>query len=285
MIALVMGLITYGLVEAGDNTASSAAREGARVGILQYENADQESPTPSAAHIAIREAAFRQMGSGLVANFDVTVRCLRAGADGSLSPLGSTGACDPDLVERGRDLIEVALEWDPVGPVQQPRRSELARMTIVGRPSLGETAVTTPIDTNPDDEIPTEYQPDDGETVVPVETTLPPDCVISKVTLSPYPVVVKVSGSNNSLNEDVVYRAETNGAANCGPVRFEWPSSTSHGTTVAPNPEPEDNAYIGALDATGSSGWSVGTYTLRVVAANGQIVTVSFETVAHNKES
>lgn len=272
MLAFVMGLLTYGLTEAGDNTASSAAREGARVGILSYENAHLPG---TAAHDAIVAAVDRHMGSGFVANSDVTIACMQAESDGSLSPIDGSGTCDPDLVVRGHDLIQVSVEWDPIGPVERPRRAELARMTIVGRPVLTGGSTPAPIDDNPDDEIPLEYQ-DNEEATEP--STPPPDCVLSAVTLDPDPVPVKDQGT---LHKAVVYRAQSNGAANCGEVVFQWGPNTHDVATTASDPVPEDKAYIGALPKN-SGHWSIGSKYVTAVAENGASFTLHFQAERHN---
>lgn len=276
MVAFLMGLITYGLIEAGDNTGSSAAREGARVGIIRYENAHLPG-TP--ANDEIVAAVDRHMGNGFVTDPDVAVRCVRPAADGTISPIDPGGSCAPDVVVRGRDLLEVSVEWDPIGPVEQPRRSELARMTIVGRPQLSETSTSTPVDNNPNDDVPPEYQVPPGEELPPPPPP-PADCVITAVTVDPNPV--RVNG--NKLFVEVIYRAETNGGLNCGEVVFHWGPNTHDAITTASKSMPADNAYIGALPKNSGS-WTVGiNKTVKAVASNGASSTLQFEAVAHNNK-
>jgi hypothetical protein len=275
MLAFVMGLATYGLAEAGDNTGSSAAREGARVGIVNFENAHSSS---SAARSAIDAAVGRHTGSGFVSNPSVSVRCVRPGSGGSIAPISGSGTCDPNVVQPGTDLIEVRVEWDPVGPVARPRRSELARMTIVGRPDLSDGSTPPPVDDDPNDDVPPEYEPDEP-TVEPPPP--PPDCVITGVTLDPNPV--RIHEQQKKLWTELVYRAESNGAANCGEVAFNWGPNTHSTATTASDPVPNDNAYIGAL-ASGTGNWTLGTNvkTVTAVAANGASFTLNFSTVPHN---
>lgn len=274
VLALLMGLVTYGLVEAGDNTASSAAREGARVGILRYEHADRASTSRS----AIVAAVNRHMDSGFVSRPSVSIRCVKPRANGSVPVPSSADSCAPEDVEPGRDLIEVRVGWDPIGPVSSSRRSELARMTIIGRPQLSEGSVPPPIDDDPDDDLPPEEE-DPGEEEPEPQPAPGADCVIEKVTLSPNPVPVKTN--KKELHKAVVYRAETNGAENCGAVVFHWSANTHGEATTAPDPVPGDDAYIGSLPA-GSGNWTTGAKAVTAVAENGASFTLSFRAEPHN---
>lgn len=278
MMAFVMGLVTYGLTEAGDNTASSAAREGARVGILQYESADIPGTN---AQEAIVDAVERHMGSGFVTNSSVAVRCVRPATNGVVPEPSAADSCAEGHVDVGRDLIEVTVRWDPIGPVDRPQRTEFARMTIIGRPILSETDVEAPIDTDPNDEIPPEYQPpdggDDGDTV----TTPPEDCVIEAVTISPHPV--RVVTTQGKLHEDVIYRAQTNGALNCGEITFHWGSGTHDEPVTVLTPAPADHTFIGALPKNSGS-WTTGntkTVTARNSLNEAELVH-TFSAVPHN---
>jgi Flp pilus assembly protein TadG len=126
--AMILALVHFGLIEASDSSASNGAREGARVGIFEYLDADVPG---SESRAAIDTAATGQL-SGLVGSPEITVRCRR--------PAGtqlSTVPCDDNVV-LNRDLIEVTVTWSSVSPFGSGARTEQARMVIIGRPDLTE---------------------------------------------------------------------------------------------------------------------------------------------------
>ena len=123
---MILALTHFGLIEASDSSASNGAREGARVGIFEYLQADVPG---SPSNTAVETAATRQLG-GLVRSPDVSVRCQRPTATGfSTVPCGSNIVLD-------RDLIEVTVTWSSASPLGAGRRTERARMVIVGSPDL-----------------------------------------------------------------------------------------------------------------------------------------------------
>ena len=96
IVLLAMGLIEFSSAELQDSQATSAARDGARVGILDYKELDNPA---SAAHQAV-VAATQKRATGQTV--DVDVRCIDGG--------GSTIACSgarPDV-----DRLEVDARWD-----------------------------------------------------------------------------------------------------------------------------------------------------------------------------
>ena len=126
--AMILALVHFGLIEASDSSASNGAREGTRVGIFEYLDADVPG---SAGRTAIETAASDQL-SGLVGSPEIAVQCRR--------PAGtqlSTVPCDANIV-LNRDLIEVTVTWSPVSPFGSGTRTEQARMVIIGRPDLTE---------------------------------------------------------------------------------------------------------------------------------------------------
>ncbi len=130
LFGLLFGFLEVGLLVLGSTAGTNAAREGARVGIVGYIDADD----PSSAAFAAIDAQIRDKLANLVqdgANVVVTVRCLDYDAPNPQKP------CDDD-VEVGRDLLEVTVEWEPkmaTGFVSPDSRTDTARMTIVGDPS------------------------------------------------------------------------------------------------------------------------------------------------------
>jgi Flp pilus assembly protein TadG len=136
--AMILALVHFGLVEAGDSSVSNGAREGARLGTFDYLAADVPG---SDTRTAIETKVKAQLGS-LVTSPTVAVRCQRP-MEGGLSPV----ACNAGIV-LDRDLIEVSVTWSSVSPFGGTR-TERARMVIIGNPDLTEivppsTTTTTP---------------------------------------------------------------------------------------------------------------------------------------------
>ena len=118
-----------GLVVFGNSIGSSAARDGARVGLINYEDADIVG---SANNLAV-EAAVRQRLVGMVGFQSAAVVCRPAGN------LSATVPCHPTSVDLTRgDLIEVRATWKHRGAAVfgPATHSATARMVIVGSPDL-----------------------------------------------------------------------------------------------------------------------------------------------------
>jgi Flp pilus assembly protein TadG len=130
---LMFGMFQFGLVILGNSAGSNAARDGARLGIINYATAD----TGGASYNEIVAAVQKNL-SGNVSNLSVTVKCLNG-----TPPLAQV-ACNAVVLTRS-DLIEVKASWNHkgFGPfMPSVSRSSTARMVITGAPDL--TTVTTP---------------------------------------------------------------------------------------------------------------------------------------------
>ncbi|HKN39992.1 MAG TPA: TadE family protein, partial [Acidimicrobiia bacterium] len=100
--ALIFGLAELGLVVFGNSVGSSAARDGARVGLVNYVDADVAGSPNNLAVLA----AVKQRLVGLVTYQSATVVCRPA------DDLTTTEPCEPTSVDLARsDLIEVAVTW------------------------------------------------------------------------------------------------------------------------------------------------------------------------------
>jgi hypothetical protein len=133
-VGMILALVHFGLIEASDSSASNGAREGARVGIFEYLEADVPG---SPSHAAIEAAAKRQLGN-LVRSPSVVVRCQRPAGGGF-----SRVPCSSGIVLNS-DLIEVTVTWSSVSPFGAGSRTEHARMVIVGSPDLTDIVPPTP---------------------------------------------------------------------------------------------------------------------------------------------
>jgi len=135
--ALLFALADYSIAEVGNSSGANAAREGARVAILNYANADQVgSPNYS----KVVDAVNARLGGMVEANPSVAVSCLQS--DGT----SATGyGCDPSRVKRGIDLVKVAVSWTQIsalGLISNRHRTDSAIMRIVGVPTNAQVGGT-----------------------------------------------------------------------------------------------------------------------------------------------
>ena len=138
--ALIFGLAELGLVVFGNSVGSSAARDGARVGLVNYVDADVAGSPNNLAVLA----AVKQRLVGLVTYQSATVVCRPA------DDLTTTEPCEPTSVDLARsDLIEVAVTWRHKGAVAfgPATHSATARMVIGGTPDLSTPPTTSPTTT------------------------------------------------------------------------------------------------------------------------------------------
>lgn len=134
LFLVLIALFEMGLVVIGNSEASNAAREGARVAILQFEDADVPgSPNRIAIEDRVRS---RLPGTVDVDTVVIDVECVVPDTFAVLP-------CTYDDVVLGVDLVQVTVRWDhlldtpfvPTPPVGGDDR-EVARMVIVGEPDL-----------------------------------------------------------------------------------------------------------------------------------------------------
>lgn len=128
LMLLFAGLIDLGFMVLGSSVGSNAAREGARVGIIHFLDADD----PGSDSFDRIEQAVRTKLAGLIRDSDdplVTVRCLDGDDPATLKP------CD-DAIDVDHDLLEVVVSWEGIAgtgllPLDRTRTSS-ARMVITG---------------------------------------------------------------------------------------------------------------------------------------------------------
>jgi Flp pilus assembly protein TadG len=126
LLFLVLGMVDFGYAAFRQSQYSSAARDGARVAILEYKGADV---TGSADWQRIDQAVRARLGGSAV--LDMTARCYRPG---SASPITCASAT-PDV-----DLVEVRVSWryqpiSPAGSIIGDRTfTSSSRMLITGKP-------------------------------------------------------------------------------------------------------------------------------------------------------
>lgn len=200
LFLFVFGLIDLGMWAFNSNQATNAARDGARVGILSYEDADD--------HAAIRAAVQDRLAGRELDASDVTITCLR--------PDGSVLACS--AADQGDEIrVEVEWSWDLVTPVAavlgitEGAARGSATMAIVGLPVAGGSTPDPVYDGDPAE------PPDDG-TEETVTTEPPPACEVTTIPdVSPSPVETQ----GNQLKEELTVTFESNGSAACLDLRVE----------------------------------------------------------------
>lgn len=131
MLLMMVAMIDIGLVILGNSTGSNAARDGARVGIVNYRNADIPG---SSDHDAIVEAVEQRLVGNVKGPVTVVVNCL----DGDTDTDKACASADPDT-----DVLEVKVTWTQIGItpfVTNSQHTETARLVIVGEVNLEEGA-------------------------------------------------------------------------------------------------------------------------------------------------
>jgi Flp pilus assembly protein TadG len=273
LFALLLGFIEFSLVEFQQSQASSAARDGARVGILDYTSADVVGSATNVAVVAAVNA--RLAGQEGVA---VVVRC-RNGNDAPVAcqpPTGLPTVADPAVLE-----VEVSWPYDDFtvfGAIVPSTITGTSRMVLVGAPV--EVTVTT---------VP---QSSTTTTSSTTSTTAPP-ATNCQLALSPAPTysgaVVK---SNGQLAQDlVISNVVTNGDVSCGTPQLRayytangtQPPSTQEtmaptggnsftytwqsNTKPSPNNEPGWTAGPVVFEVLTTSNIVIGQFTVPMVAS------------------
>jgi TadE-like protein len=144
LFTLVLGLVTYAIVQASDNAGINAAREGARAASLDVQCADAYPgsstldvtacpTTPSASYNAIVAAVTKRL-AGLVKGVpQVTVACLWGAPSPPANPL-DVKPCDASVVP-DVDLVRVTVTWtrEATNPVTHAStHADSATMTVQG---------------------------------------------------------------------------------------------------------------------------------------------------------
>lgn len=138
LFTFIFGLVDLGMWTLNANQATNAARDGARLAILDYAGADVSSPA-SPTYSAVVKAAKARLESDKVE--DVAVSCT--------TPAGATVACSAARVDVDSVRVDVRWRWRLVTPVaailgyDRGDATGSATMRIVGRPLPPPTTTTT----------------------------------------------------------------------------------------------------------------------------------------------
>ena len=251
LLALLLGFVEFSLVEFQQSQASSAARDGARVGILGYRQADVVG---SADHDAIVAAVNARLAGQ--EDVSVAVRCL--------SDAGAATACGSVALSGS---IEVTVSWPHddltfFGPLVPSTIESSSTMALVGGPvTVSPTTSTTASSST-------------TSTTTPSTTTPPPPSQC-QVVVPPSPLVAGAEvKSNGRLDGDlVISRVTTNGDSSCGTprVRIYYAGGGASGPITGPKVmssvagQPNTWTVTWSKNESPAGSWATGTITFEVL--------------------
>jgi Flp pilus assembly pilin Flp len=193
LFLLTIGVIDLGLIIIGNTIGGNAARDGTRLGILDYECADSWNGSPVAGHtkgaggnctVATKDlasdatvygqivTAARKRVSGLVRGTpSFEVRCLDIDNLENGNSADDFKNCTKGVVDIDRDLLQVKITWRHIGLspfVSNSTHTDIARMVIGGTPDPS-SLVTLPTTTSTTSPVTTTTS--SSTTTIPVTTT------------------------------------------------------------------------------------------------------------------
>jgi Flp pilus assembly protein TadG len=234
---LVLALADFALAELSDTAGSNAAREGARIGILYFDDA---STTGSPNHDRIAAAVREKLAGNVKGTPTVTVRCLNPDS----SPKGGTGVCTSTGANRSvalTDLIEVRVTWTRkggiTGLVGNGTKSDRAVMRIVGKPPTGTPGPA-------------------------------PACTITSATANPASAVRSASGDLPA----VTFAVTVSNRAACGGVTLSFPADAGYSGVEAMNETSSGAATFTYTMPAGQGTWTSGSKTI-TASSNGGAAT------------
>lgn len=271
LFLILIALFEMGLVVIGNSEASNAVREGARIGIIQFEDAD----VPGSTNRQVIEDAVEALLPGTVDVDSVTidVRCARPGPSSF-----SAVACDPEVVELRSDVIEVTVRWDHLLAtpfVSSMEHVKVARMALVGEPDLSPTSPPAPPTTTTTTTSSTTTTSIPGATTstTAATTTTTEACVVS---VSLDSTSYALQGNSGKLTSDVRGTVSTNGSAACDPVTdldVYWATQASPPTYFGPvAPQGDGRFTIPGSDKT----WSAGQWFVEARQGGSIMTTLTF---------
>lgn len=260
---LILGMIDLGFGAFQSSQATSAARDGARYGILhKLDEAGVEAE--------VRARLIK------VAGLATDVECL----DG----LSGTTVIPCAQAARGEDRIRVAVEWpyDAPTPLGEAfggdRIRGVATMVIASESSTITTVSTTTTSTStttttaPGGTTTTTVPGSTSTTTSTTSTTVPGQCVVTGMTFDPAPLQVAKNGKH--LTKPTTFTVTTNGAATCTSLRIVYPAVEKG--SGAPASALLD-AQLGNHVSTNEYDWTPGDNRLFQVRTSGGTVIGAFE--------
>lgn len=246
LFMFIMGLADLGMWTFNSNQATNAARDGARMAIIDYRTADD--PASDTFKAVVDRIESRLAGRSLTVE-NVEIECVRAD--------GGTG-CAGAHPDRDRIRVEVDWSWDLVTPVagivgvDEGAASGTATMRIIGKagsaPPADPPATTTSTST----------------TTTTSTSTIPPGtCDVTDLAVSPSPATLKNSA----------------GSLNVVSVTFTATGTGCTGLAVQLSPPDSERVQSATCKTCGSTSnvweydsndkvWSTGCASVRVFNAN-----------------
>jgi len=247
LFLMIIGLLDFSLIIVGNTVGTNAAREGSRVGIINYVGADIST---SANHQLIVAAVKRRLAGLVRDDITISVRCVSASEPEPHVEVGGvrkgTIPCTAASVTPGADLLEVRFTWRHIGAspfVSNTMHDESAMAVIQGQAAYTGASTTT---------------------------TMPNSCDVTSFTTSP---------TNRTLR---IWQEGTNAGqikANSAPIDVFVSSPGCSGTVTMRIPgAPVPYAAGVAMDVVsvgswkyqiGGSNWSTGSYTVTLGTGTG----------------
>jgi len=254
LFSMLLGMVTFALVQASDNSGTKAAREGARSASLNVFCADAYStsttldstacPTaPSAAYTAVLTSVTRRLGGLVAGTPTVAVTCLWGSAPASpppypLDPKPCNASVVPDV-----DLVRVTVTWtrlasNPISHASTHTDSATATIQGSGKGSSDTSAC------------------------------------LANATVSPSTVALAAGTPPTSLTAGVTVTVYTNGFC-ATPLTIGFGTGTDLGTSQVSSPMqvmPNGTDFTFSITAA-QYRWDAGTYLVTVTDFNGNRIT------------
>lgn len=302
LFMFIGGILDLCLISLGATAGPSAARDGARVGVLSYFNADLANGATclnlaagSANYQVVANATLRNLSHAAVidASCVIAVRCLDGMGTDPTYPSAATKACDAGIVP-DTDLIEVKVTWRQLGTSQfvgAQTHSDFARMIILGLPIIAGTTTTIPTTTTvpptttttapgPTTTLPptTTTVPPTTTTVSPTTTTVPPTttttappaCAFVSAAVTPNPS--SVDQGSDKLGSDLTVTLTTSGPCSTLTATVPPGSGPDQVATLTGGP----TAWTGSISNATPHLWTAGTKTATIAANGVTIGTTTF---------
>jgi hypothetical protein len=292
LFLMIIGMLDFSLIIVGNTVGTNAVREGARIGVINYIDADYVGTDPVRSknrNLIVDEIKKRLVG--LVRDdIEISIRCVDRDeedphglADGVRGPDAGTIPCSQDFVTPGADLLEVSMKWRHMGAspfVANSMHDESAMFVIQGKaaytapsstttlvaPSSSTTSTSTTTSTVPGATTTTTAP---GATTT-TTTTTPPVCQVSSYTTSRTTTAITIYKTGAKAGQVKPNPGALNvnaSAAGCaaGTVTIRIPGGPApYNAGVA-----MDYLSAGAFRyQIGGSDWSTGSYTVTLRSPN-----------------
>jgi hypothetical protein len=256
VIFLLLGIADVGMAVFQTSQATSAARDGARAGIVHYLGASDTASTDYATYIypAIRDRLVGQPFNS------PQVACTHAGA-----AIDCASALPGDTV-----TVTVTWSYTPVSPFGQVFGAKTIKggsaMRIVGQaPTPGPTTTSTSTSTTSTTAPPGSSTTTTTSTTSTTSTTMiPGSCRVQGVSVSPTPPLQHQN--KNKFEKSYTLSVTTNGAATCSGLKIRYNVPAPYSRTLSPLSAPTTWTDVIPVDDGDLWPQASGTDTVSVTA-------------------